>query len=104
MMISTAPIVQKKLIARMARNSRGMCMRRADQRDRGADDVPVHASMRIAGISASPARGRRHEAARDAADQGDQQTPTAANSAWKLPSGRCTTRTPARIVPPRMAI
>ena len=25
MMISTAPIVQKKLIARIARNSRGMC-------------------------------------------------------------------------------
>ena len=25
-MISTAPIVQKKLIAQIARNSRGMCM------------------------------------------------------------------------------
>ena len=65
MMISTAPIVQKKLIDEDREEQAADVHRRADQLDRGVDDVPVdrHALGRR--------RGRRNLPAGEEAEHGD---------------------------------
>ena len=65
MMISTAPMVQKKLIEQMARKSRRMCMVAFNERDRCPDDVTVEQN------ALSGRRGRRHLATGEETDGGN---------------------------------